>query len=56
MFNGVVHPNGNFEFGAVAIYSCNTGFSLVGGNNRICTGDGRSTSGVFNGLAPTCER
>ncbi len=55
VFNGVVNENGNFEFGTEAVYSCNTGFSLVGGNNRTCTGDGNSTTGAFNGLPPTCQ-
>ncbi len=56
VFNGVVYENGNLEIGAEAVYSCNTGLSLVGSNNRTCTGDGSSTTGTFDGVAPTCER
>ncbi len=55
VFNGVVNPNGNLEFGAEAVYSCNTGFSQVGGNNRTCTGDGSTTTGLFSGMAPICS-
>ncbi len=55
LFNGDM-VNRNFEFGAEAVYSCDTGFSLVGISNRTCTGDGSSTTGAFNGVAPTCER
>ncbi len=46
----------DLEFGTQAIYSCDTGFSLVGKNTTTCTGDGSSTIGVFDGTAPTCER
>ncbi len=56
VFNGVVRSNGTLEFGIEAVYSCNTGFSLVGSNNRTCTGDGSSTTGAFDRVAPTCER
>ena len=38
----------------VATYSCDTGFSLVGDSTRTCTGDGSSTTGVFDGIAPIC--
>ncbi len=55
-FNSMNNENGDFNFGTEAVYNCNTGFSLVGGNNtRICTGDGSSTTGAFNGVALTCE-
>ncbi len=49
------NENGELVFGTVAMYGCNTGFSLVGNNNRTCTGDGSSTTGSFNGVAPICE-
>ena len=43
-----------FDFGTRATYSCTEGFYLpVGGNiERMCEGDGSSTSGVWSGTAP----
>ena len=38
----------------MAIHSCDTGFVLAG--KRTCTGDGSSTTGVFDGVAAICER
>ena len=48
--------NGNYAFNAMANHSCDTGFVLVGSNTRTCTGDGSSTTGVFDGEAAFCER
>ena len=48
--------NGNYAFNAMANHSCDTGFVLVGNNTRTCTGDGSSTTGVFDGEAVVCER
>ena len=48
--------NGNYAFNAMANHSCDTGFVLVGNNTRTCTGDGSSTTGVFDGEAAICER
>ena len=45
---------GNFSFGTVGLYSCNTGFSLVGLTSRTC-GEGMGTVGAFDGMAPFCE-
>ena len=45
-----------FDFGTTATHSCNMGFSLVGGSLRTCGGDGSSINGVFDEVAPTCER
>ncbi len=47
---------GNYAFNVTANHSCYTGFSLVGDNKRICTGDGSRITGAFDGVAPTCER
>ncbi len=47
--------NGNYVFNAMANHSCETGFVLVGNNTRTCTGDGSSTTGVFDGVAAICE-
>ncbi len=55
MYSSIADENSAFSFNVVATYTCATGFSLVGGNNRTCTGDGSSTTGAFNGVAPTCE-
>ena len=53
---GGASPNENstFAFNTVATYNCDTGFSLVGDQTRMCTGDGNSTAGVFAGSTPTC--
>ncbi len=55
IYTSAADKNGSYSLNAVAIYTCNTGFSLVGISNRTCTGDGSSTTGAFNGVAPTCE-
>ncbi len=55
-YNDVEDDSGNLKFETQATYSCDTGFSLVGDHIRTCTGDGNSTSGVFDGVPPTCER
>ncbi len=47
--------NGNYAFNAMANHSCDTGFVLVGNNTRTCTGDGSSTTGVFDGEVAICE-
>ena len=50
------NENGNYAFNSMANHSCDTGFVLVGNNTRTCTGDGSSTTGVFDGEAAICER
>ncbi len=54
-YTSTSNGNSSYPFNSMAIFSCNTGFSLVGGNNRTCTGDGSSTTGTFNGVNPICE-
>ncbi|XP_064407455.1 complement component receptor 1-like protein [Halichondria panicea] len=39
----------------MANHSCDTGFVMFGNNTRTCTGDGSSTTGVFDGEAAICE-
>ena len=47
--NGQVsHFNGT-TFGQTASYSCDTGYNLVGDNNRTCQADG-----MWSGNEPTC--
>lgn len=46
--------NGNVRvtstrIGAVATYSCNSGFTLIGKENRVCR-----PNGEWSGTAPTC--
>ncbi len=48
--------NGTYAFNTVATYNCDTGFSLEGNTTSMCSGDGNSTTGAFNGVVPTCER
>ncbi len=40
--------------GAMATYTCNTGYGLVGVATRTCVSSG-STSGTWSGSIPTCE-
>ncbi len=55
-YSSTSDENGNYAFNAMANYSCDTGFAVVGNKTRTCTGDGSSTTGVFNGEAAFCER
>ncbi len=43
-----------FDFGTLAVYSCNAGFGLSGYEQRTCGGDGDSTMGEWSGGAPSC--
>ncbi len=47
-----------FDYGTIATYQCNNGYSLASGDSeRTCsTGDGRSTVGEWDGAAPQCSR
>ncbi len=53
--SSISDENGNYAFNAIANHSCDTGFVLIGSNTRICSGDGSSTIGVFDGEAAICE-
>ncbi|XP_064407438.1 uncharacterized protein LOC135352209 isoform X3 [Halichondria panicea] len=54
-YNNTSDENGNYSFNTMANHSCDTGFVLVGNNTRTCTGDGSSTTGIFDGEAAICE-
>ena len=43
-----------FDLGTVALQECNTGFRLLGPENRTCVED--KLVGVFTESAPICER
>ena len=48
--NGQVSHTAGITFGKRAIYSCNTGYNLVGGSTRTC-----QATRVWSGSAPTCQ-
>ena len=45
----------DFDIGTVATYQCNPGTILVGVMTRDCV-EAADGTGVFNGVAPVCER
>ncbi|KAH3725860.1 hypothetical protein DPMN_051712 [Dreissena polymorpha] len=49
--NGDVVLNAGTKFEAVANYSCNEGFKLVGDTSRIC-----QNTGTWSGVQPTCAK
>ena len=44
----------NLGVGAIATYSCNSGYGLVGQASRTCVSGG-GTTGTWSGTQPTCE-
>ncbi len=44
----------NLGVGAIATYSCNSGYGLVGQASRTCVSGG-GTTGTWSGSQPTCE-
>ncbi len=54
-YSNVPGENNSYAFNVMATYSCNSGFALVGNKTRNCSGDGSSTTGDFDRLAPTCK-
>ncbi len=55
-YSNMPGQNNSYDFNVMATYSCNFGFALLGNNTRNCSGDGSSTTGDYEGIAPTCER
>ena len=46
---------GDQLFGVTAMYICESGFGLTGGERvRTCEGDGNSPVGTWTGNAPSC--
>ena len=43
-----------FDFRTVASHSCSEGYYLNGNEQRLCTGNGLSVAGDWNGFAPIC--
>ena len=48
--NGQVNLTAGTELGQTAIYSCGTGYNLVGDSTRTC-----QATGNWSGSAPTCR-
>ena len=42
-------------FGSVATVTCDSGFGVVGSATSTCTGDGTSTTGMFDLSTFTCD-
>ncbi len=45
-----------FRYETVATYSCEVSYGVNGDKNRMCTGNGSSLVGVWDGEAPICDR
>ena len=48
--NGQVSQAAGTTFGQTAVYSCNTGYNLVGDSTRTCQADG-----MWSGSETTCQ-
>ena len=48
--NGQVDHTAGTSLGQTTIYSCNTGYNLVGDSTRTC-----NATGIWSGNAPTCQ-
>ena len=48
--NGQVDHTAGTSLGQTGIYSCNTGYNLVGDSTRTC-----QATGNWSGSAPTCQ-
>lgn len=56
LFDNTVDLSGNVPFETVATFMCDDEFGRIGAETRTCGGDGSSTTGLFDGTSPTCER
>ena len=45
-----------YEYGTMATITCITGFGVSGTATRTCSGDGLSTTGVWEGNIGSCVR
>ena len=52
--NYFTDTTGPHDFGTVATFTCNPGFSLDGAERVTCGGDGSSPNGIWSELPPTC--
>ncbi len=43
-----------FDFGTIALYTCDTGFGLNGDDQRTCAGNSDSIVGEWIGVPPSC--
>ncbi len=43
-----------FSYGTTAVYSCSTGFALMGNVVRTCEGDDTLSAGVWSGRSASC--
>jgi hypothetical protein len=48
--NGFVSQTQGTEYLATAVFTCNTGYTLVGSSTRIC-----QASGVWSTVSPVCQ-
>jgi len=59
MSNGLIDYSENstdsFRFGAIASYSCQEGFAVVGNNRLTCSVNGTSTLGIWDSTPPVCS-
>ncbi len=58
--NGAVDTSSGTTFMMTAIYTCNTGYNIVGSQSRTCGASGTSgattlSDGVWSQAAPVCE-
>ena len=56
---GIAYSTGTTDIrplGTKATVTCDTGFGVVGSATSTCTGDGTSTTGMFDPVTFTCDR
>jgi len=51
-----VDTNSTFDVLTTAVYKCDTGYNLTGGDTvRTCLGSNNNPDGDWSGVAPSCE-